>query len=165
MTKSEFYDFVCDKLDSFHKTLNACEWECTPRGMECLRYYNPCCYEGGRCGYLSDNTGCTVCSLPCKLYLCDIAQSKLQRIIVDRSHPLRNIAISFLDFRFKVMDCCNRIDIPLYARASKSDTFNKPHNEPELTKEWDWINQAVPLTESLDLTTYVTKTYCQPKQS
>ena len=165
MTKSEFYDFVCSKLDKYHKILNPCEWEYTPRGMECLRHYNPCCYEGCKCEYLSEITGCTVCSLPCKLYLCDIAQSKIQRIIIDRYHPLNNIAIDFLHFRFKVKEYCKRYKIPLYVRASKIDTFNESYNKPELSDEWDWFNQSIPITEDLDLSTYITRTYCQSKNS
>jgi hypothetical protein len=91
------------------------------------------------------------------LYLCPDSQSKIQRIIIDQTHPLRETAIKFLEFRIKVTDWCDRLEIPLLNRASKSDTFNAtpPPDKPELSKEWDWINQEIPLAEDMDLSTDV----------
>jgi hypothetical protein len=160
---------------------------------------------------LSDSAGCTVKSISCKLWLCADAQSKIQRIIVDGRHPHRFTALKFLEFRFKVLEWCGKLAIPLYPRATKADTFNKRYytagqalhpppaaavcgkpqgikpflssfaqscpckhgrdfapfvnnncDYPELSKDWDWINQEFPLVEGLDLSTFTAEAECLP---
>ena len=146
-------------LDHLAKRLNVCDWHNGLHGFECLRYYNPCCESGGVCEHLT-GTGCSVKSLSCKLYLCPEAQSALQRIIIDKAHPQRPLALRLLTLRIKILDYCNKYHIPLKSRATKEETFTV--NEiPELSKDWDWLNQEFPITNDLDLSTYEIAAYCK----
>ena len=160
MMREQFYDRLRKKLDFFLKQLNICDWHNGLHGSECIRYYNPCCESGGVCQYLS-SAGCTVKSLSCKLYLCPEAQSALQRIIIDKTHPQRTTAVQFLSFRLQALGWCDKYNILLKPRATKEETFSD-NNIPELSKEWDWLNQEFPLTSDLDLSTYEINATCQP---
>ena len=158
---SYVYDWACGRLDSFHKKLDICEWHEGIHGFECLRYFDPCCETGKACEHLSNN-GCTIKSLSCKLWLCSTANSKLQRIIIDKSHPLRQTALDFIDLRFKIMTFFQECNIPLKARATMEETYSK-NDIPELSEEWDWINQDFPITKDIDLSTFRIEAFSQKK--
>ena len=153
MSMTYIYDWACTRLDNFQEKLNICDWHKGLHGPECIRYYNPCCEIGGVCHNLTTE-GCSIKSLTCKLWLCDLANSKLQRIIIDKSHPLRETALSYMDFRFKVMTFFHEVNVPLISRASKDETFNPTNNSPELSNEWDWLNQDLPILKGVDLSKY-----------
>jgi hypothetical protein len=61
-----------------------------------------------------------------------------------------------------VLEWCGKLAIPLYPRATKADTFNNNCGYPELSKDWDWINQEFPLVEGLDLSTFTAEAECLP---
>jgi len=163
LPRTYIYDWACECLDSFHKKLDICEWHEGLHGFECLRFFDPCCETGKPCEHLSDN-GCTIKSLSCKLWLCSTANSKLQRIIIDKSNTLRQTALDFIDFRFKIMTFFKECNIPLKQRATKEETFSK-NSIPELSEEWDWINQDFPITNDIDISTFHIEAFAEKKES
>lgn len=117
--KQRAYSSMCRVLDRLHKELNVCGWQ----DNQCRRPYRQCCQWESVCEHLSD-TGCSVESLPCKLWLCDKAIAYLKPIAANRAHPLHKTCIRYLTLRERYEALCRAFDIPLKARCSKAEAFD-----------------------------------------
>jgi hypothetical protein len=159
LSKSGLYDYLCSQLDKFSQGLNICDWHDDIHGKACLRAYDICCHSGGTCSHLN-NSGCTVQSLSCKLWLCSLALANLTRLALG-SGSLANKAATYLRVRDKVADLCRHWYLPIKSRCSKEETFDSSFTEEYcIDQSFDWINQEFPLPENADLDSYVLEAVC-----
>jgi Leucine-rich repeat (LRR) protein len=117
--KQRAYSSMCSVLDRLHKELDVCGWQ----DKQCRRPYRQCCQWEYVCAHLGDS-GCSVESLPCKLWLCDKAIAYLKPIAANRAHPLHKTCVRYLKLRERYEAFCRAFDIPLKVRSSKAESFN-----------------------------------------
>ena len=117
--KQYAYSSMCRVLDRLHKELNVCDWQ----DKQCRRPYRQCCQWEYVCKHLGDS-GCSVESLSCKLWLCDKALAYLNPIAANRAHPLHKTCVRYLKLRERYEAFCRAFDIPLKVRSSKVEAFD-----------------------------------------
>lgn len=65
MSLLQLYEALCERADALLVKHDPCKWN--PQEKDCARKSNGCCMG---CPYLSLETGCTIQSLACKLWIC-----------------------------------------------------------------------------------------------
>ncbi|MDR2418396.1 MAG: hypothetical protein LBD79_05025 [Treponema sp.] len=133
--KQRAYSSMCRVLDLLHKELNVCDWQ----DKQCRRPYRQCCQWESVCEHLSD-TGCSVESLSCKLWLCDKALAYLKPIAANRAHPLHKTCVRYLKLRERYEALCRAFDIPLKARCSKAESFDPANTRFINTRIDHWFD-------------------------
>ncbi|BCS54110.1 hypothetical protein [Geobacter sp. SVR] len=106
MSTSAMYDQMYDRAKSLLEQHNTCGWD--PNAGLFAASKKGCCI---RCRHLNDQTGCRVKSLLCKLWLCDVARSRLPVPVVEQLQQIWDEAVE-----------CGL----LMARASKRESLSKP---------------------------------------
>ena len=135
-TKRRLYRALCAKLEKYHSILDPCGFKALNSGR--CRHGISCCHSGGTCEYLSDS-GCTVHSLSCLLWLCQDAIDYLTQIASAPSEPLHLQAKAYLNLRPHFVNIAEHY-IPLQQRASENDTFHHSKEDDQLASIPEWYD-------------------------